>query len=90
MKLCEDSETLLKVPKTRCVFKFGKNAKDWKQKKEKTDTERHFSSFDTFECNLKFPAQDSENAVLEIDNRICVEIDRKVFLNALKFDQTEK
>ena len=85
MKLCEESETLLKVPKTRCVFKFGKNAKDWKQKKEETDTERHFGSFYTFECKLKFPAQDY-NAILEIENGICVEIDRKVFLNALKFE----
>ena len=39
VKLSEKSEILLKIPKTFCVFKFGKNAKDWKPKEEETVAE---------------------------------------------------
>eukprot|EP00092_Neocalanus_flemingeri_P056669 GFUD01067203.1.p1 GENE.GFUD01067203.1~~GFUD01067203.1.p1 ORF type:complete len:507 (-),score=141.48 GFUD01067203.1:223-1743(-) len=82
INLSKQYETLLKMPKTRCVYMFGKHAMNWKPKKE-TVEENDFEQFDTFECKLVFPAQDSEKAVLEIENKLCVEIDRKVFLKVL-------
>eukprot|EP00092_Neocalanus_flemingeri_P004947 GFUD01005320.1.p1 GENE.GFUD01005320.1~~GFUD01005320.1.p1 ORF type:complete len:505 (-),score=141.13 GFUD01005320.1:239-1558(-) len=86
INLSKQYETLLKMPKTRCVYKFGKHAMNWKPKKE-TVEENDSEQFDTFECKLVFPAQDSEKAVLEIENKLCVEIDRTVFLKVLSAEK---
>ena len=81
IKLSEESDILLKIPKTRCVYKFGKNSKNWRPRKEEEETTESLQSFQTYDCKLKFSGQDTEKVVLNIDKKCCVDLNKKLFLN---------
>ena len=80
IKLCEETGTLVKIPKSRNVYRLGKNSMAAVRMNESVLSD----SFNTFQCKLAFPNKNTGKAILKIDNYFCLEIDRNLFSDAIK------
>jgi hypothetical protein len=80
IKLCEETGTLVKMPKSRSVYRLGKKSMNAARMNESVLSD----SFDTFQCKLAFPIKDTGKAILNIENSFCLEIDRNLFTDVLK------
>jgi len=71
IKNSQEEERLIKIPKTRNVYKFVRNP-------QKIEEEEPLG---TFQCRLLLPVDKMEKAVLKIDSEHSFMIDREVFRN---------
>ena len=80
IKLCEETGTLVKIPKSRSVYRLGKKSTAAIEMNESVLSD----SFDTFQCKLFFPSKDTGKAILKIENYFCLDIDRNLFIDLMK------